>query len=181
MKKTFSVYALILCLCTLLAAGCGSKDNTNSTTVAGNNGSETTAEAVVASDGYVFRLNGADIMPGMSQDDMIAAIGETDKVFDAPSCAGQGTDYTYTYGSVEITTVPNADGINEINSILLKDDMTATPEGVSLYMTMDDMTAAYGDGYTQSGNAYTYTKGNVSLQFIVENGEITSIQYAVTE
>ncbi len=175
-KLTACAFALTLCLSALIAAGCGGDSNT-STTGAGS--SETTAAASTADEGFYFELEGQKLTPGMAQDDMISAIGETDNVFSAPSCAGQGTDYTYTYGSVEIVTVPNADGVNEISTIALRDDLTSTPEGVSLYMTTADMTAAYGEDYTQSGNAYTYVKGNVKLSFIIENDEITSIEYSL--
>lgn len=48
-------------------------------------------------------------------------------------------------------------------------------------MTLEDMVAAYGEGYTESGSAYNYVKGNVLLQFIIENDEITSIQYTIAE
>ena len=175
MKKKLTACALILCLSALLAVGCGGDSNT-STTAAG--GSETTA-AAAADEGFYIELNGQKLVPGMAQDDMISAVGETDNVFSAPSCAGQGTDYTYTYGSVEIVTIPNADGVNEISTIALRDDLASTPEGVSLYMTTADMTAAYGEDYTQSGNAYTYVKGSVKLSFIIENDEITSIEYSL--
>ncbi len=176
-KLTAYAFALALCLSALLAAGCGG-DSDTATTGAGGGEAATTA-AAAADEGFYFELDGQKLMPGMSQDDMISAIGETENVFSAPSCAGQGTDYTYTYGSVEIVTVPNADGVNEISTIALRDDLASTPEGVSLYMTTADMTAAYGDDYTQSGNAYSYLKGNVKLTFIIENDEITSIEYTL--
>ena len=64
---------------------------------------------------------------------------------------------------------------------MLKDDLVSTPEGVSLFMGVTDMTNAYGEGYAANGNAYTYTRGNALLQFIVENDEITSIQYMLAE
>jgi len=185
MKKKLFVYVLIFALAASMAAGCSGGDDTKNTqpagTTAAQDGQPSTAAPVSAGDGYTFELNGAEIKPGMTQDDLLAAVGETNNVFEAPSCAGQGTDYTYTYGSVEVSTVPDENGVNAVSLIVLKDDLVKTPEGVSLFMTMDDMTAAYGDGYTSSGSTYTYQKGNVKLQFIIENDEITSIQYILAE
>lgn len=181
MKKNLFAYALILCLTAVCMAGCGGNDDTPAgTSAAGNAQEASTAEHVDAGSAYYFEINGTAVVPGMTQEALLA-IGDPDSTFEAPSCAGEGTDYTYTYGSVEITTVPNAQGVNEVDAIVLKDDLTATPEGVSLFMSLEDMTAAYGDGYTLSGSAYIYVKGGVQLQFIVENDEITSIQYTLAQ
>lgn len=183
MKKRIFAYVLTLCLIATLAAGCGGKGGEPSTTAAPstNAGSETTAAPSAQASGFSFEFKGTAITPGMKQDALLAALGDADNTFEAPSCAGEGTDYTFTYGSIEISTVPNADGANEVTMIVLKDDLVSTPEGVSLFMGVADMTNAYGDGYTVNGSAYTYTKGNVLLQFIAENDEITSIQYMLAE
>lgn len=188
MKKRIFVYALALCLLAATAVGCGGNDDSAQTTAAntaaasGESSAEpTTAQPQAQTGGFSFELKGVSITPGMKQDDLTAALGDADNTFEAPSCAGEGTDYTFTYGSVEISTVPNAEGVNEVNTIVLKDDLVSTPEGVSLFMKVADMTAAYGEDYTASGNAYTYTKGNVLLQFIAENDEITSIQYMLAD
>jgi len=188
MKKKIFACGLALCLLAGLAAGCGGKEdpttaapNTASGSETAGNGNVTDAAPGASSGGFTFELKGTSITPGMKQDDLLAALGDADNTFEAPSCAGEGTDYTLTYGSVEISTVPNADGVNEVNTIVLKDDLVSTPEGVSLFMGVADMTNAYGEGYTSNGNAYTYTKGDAQLQFIVENDEITSIQYMIVE
>ena len=82
---------------------------------------------------------------------------------------------------MEITTVPNAQGVNLVDAMIIKDDLLATPEGVSLTMKLSDVTAAYGENYTTLGNAYVYEKDGMQLQFIIENDEVTSIQYVVVE
>lgn len=180
MKKKIFAYALTLCLAMSLMA-CGGNDDT---TKAPEGDQQTeSVNGTVAGDGYAFAVNGKEIQIGMTQDDLTAVLGEADSSFEAPSCAGQGTDYTLTYagGSVEITTVPNADGVNLVDAIVVKDDLIETPEGIALFMSLDDVVAAYGDGYTTSGSAYIYSKGEMQLQFIVENNEVTSIQYIVAE
>ena len=181
MKKRIVSCVLALCLSASLAAGCGNKEDTPATTPAVTSGQETTKAPASSGSGFHFVLKDASIAPGMNQEDLLAALGDADKTFEAPSCAGAGTDYTFTYGSVEITTVPGASGANEVSAIVLKDDLVSTPEGISLSMSMEEMTKAYGDGYTVSGSAYTYVKDKVQLQFVIENDEITSIQYMIVE
>ena len=178
--KKFIALAIAFCLSFSLMACGGSEDTTKAP--------EETKAPVASSTkyegfGYALTIDGKNVQIGMTGEDLIGLLGETGNVFEAPSCAGQGIDYTYTYagGSVEITTVPNAQGVNLIDAMIIKDDLLSTPEGICLTMTMDDMTKAYGDSYTTMGNAYVYEKDGMQLQFIIENDEITSIQYVVSE
>ncbi len=179
--KKFIALAFAFCLSLSLVA-CGGDDNTTKAP------EETKAPVTSNTDkytgkGYALTIDGKDVQIGMSGEDMLALLGEAGSVFEAPSCAGEGIDYTYTYagGSVEITTVPDAKGVNLVDAIVLKDDLISTPEGLSLTMSLDDVTAAYGEDYTTLGNAYAYEKDGMQLQFIIENDEITSIQYVVVE
>ena len=179
MKKIIAL-AIAFCLSLSLMACGGGEDTTKAP--------EETKAPVASNEkyegfGYVLNVDGKDIQIGMSGEDLIRVLGETSNVFEAPSCAGQGIDYTYTYagGSVEITTVPNAQGVNLIDAMIIKDDLLSTPEGISLTMTLADVTAAYGDKYTTMGNAYVYEEDGMQLQFIIENDEVTSIQYVVAE
>jgi hypothetical protein len=179
MKKNWIALALTMSMAAAMLAGCGGGDNQKT--------EETTPAAVenntpsVTTGGYSITINGSKVTPGMEQEAMLTAIGEADTTFEAPSCAGEGTDYTFTYGSIEIQTVPNENGVNEITSILIKDDLTPTDEGVYLGGTADDITAAYGSNYTENGSAYTYVSGTIQLQFILEGDEIISIEYSVAE
>ena len=179
MKKIIAL-AIAFCLSFSLMACGGSEDTTKAP--------EETKAPVASTNkyegfGYALSVDGKNVQIGMTGEDLVALLGETSNVFEAPSCAGQGIDYTYTYagGSVEITTVPNAQGVNLIDAMIIKDDLLSTPEGVSLTMKLSDVTAAYGESYTTMGNAYVYEKDGMQLQFIIENDEVTSIQYVVVE
>ena len=178
MKKLLVLLTTLVMTLSLVACGGG-----DDTTKAPENDKQTEAADNYAGKGYALAIDGKNVQIGMSGEDMLALLGEAGSVFEAPSCAGEGIDYTYTYagGSVEITTVPNAKGINLIDAMVLKDDLISTPEGISLTMGLDDVTAAYGDDYTTLGNAYIYEKDGMQLQFIIENDEITSIQYVVVD
>ena len=103
-------------------------------------------------------------------------LGEAKSVFEAPSCAGQGTAYVYDYGSYEIETYPSDDK-NLIGFIILKDDTVSTTEGIDLSKTKDDIISAYGDGYTENDNGLSYAVDNMKLNFIFDGDDIVSIEY----
>lgn len=181
MKRNWMTAAVALGMAAVLLIGCGGKDDqkepsgTNSIPAAENQTNSTGAGS------YSVTIKGTKVAPGMDQESVTAALGEADSTFEAPSCAGEGTDYTLTYGSFEIQTVPNADGVNEVSAILIKDDLASTDEGVSLGGSLEDIVAAYGEGYTENGSAYTYSDGKVQLQFVMDGEEIVSIEYSVVE
>ena len=179
MKKIIAL-AIAFCLSLSLMACGGGEDTTKAPE---ETKAPVTSTTKYEGFGYALTIDGKNVQIGMSGDDLVALLGETSNVFEAPSCAGQGIDYTYTYagGSVEITTVPNAQGVNLVDAMIIKDDLLSTPEGISLTMKLADVTAAYGEDYTTMGNAYIYAKNGMQLQFIVENDEVTSIQYVVVE
>lgn len=179
MKKNWIVFILVLAMTAAVMTGCGGGDDNKA---AADTSPEVESHAPSANAGtYGVTIKGTKVTPGMDQESVTAALGEADSTFEAPSCAGEGTDYTLTYGSFEIQTVPDADGVNEVSSILIKDDLTPTDEGVYLGGSLEDIVAAYGDGYTESGSAYTYTDGSVQLQFVMDGDEIVSIEFAVVE
>ena len=64
-----------------------------------------------------------------------------------------------------------------ISTIILKDDLISTPEGLALGMTQADMETVYGTEYEMKGNMFVYTKDGMHLSVLVENGLITSIEY----
>lgn len=179
MKKNWIAAAVVLGMSVVMLTGCGGKEDNKDmpgTSPAVEN--QTPSTGVSA---YGVTIKGTKVTPGMDQESVTAALGEADSTFEAPSCAGEGTDYTLTYGSFEIQTVPNANGVNEVSSILIKDDLTSTDEGVYLGGSLEDIVAAYGDGYTESGSAYIYTDGRVQLQFVMEGEEIVSIEFSAVE
>ena len=103
--RKFIALAIAFCLSLSLVACGGGEDTTKAP--------EETKAPVASNDkyegfGYTLTIDGKDVQIGMSGEDLVALLGETSNVFEAPSCAGQGIDYTYTYagGSVEITAQP---------------------------------------------------------------------------
>ena len=107
---------------------------------------------------------------------LLEIIGEPDTYFEAASCAFDGLDKIYTYGGIELTTYPDGDK-DYISSIRLLDDTASTPEGITIGSTRDEVVAAYGDGYTDSGDLYTWESENAILSILFENDEAISVEY----
>lgn len=145
----------------------------------GTGGNSASQESSQASEAFCFRVNGVDVAPDMDMDAILeqGQLGESKSMYEAPSCAGQGTDYIYDFNAYEIETYPAEDGKNRIAYIILKDDTVSTAEGVDLSMTKEDCIGVYGEAYEESENKLTYTRGNTKLNFILEGENIVSIEY----
>ena len=136
---------------------------------------ETTTAAVVLQ-GYLFQTNG--IFIGMHEDaeGVLAALGAADAYFETPSCAFLGVDRQYTYGSYMLTTYEE-NGREYIYDIYFLDETVCTPEGIRIGSGIEEMIAAYGDGYTEDFGMYTYIKERSKLQFLIVDGVVTSVDY----
>ena len=130
--------------------------------------------APVALGNYTFGAEGVELIPGDPFDPGV--LPEADSVYEVPSCAIEGTDNLYNYGSFELTAFD--DGTQElIYSILLTDPNITTTEGLALGDDVQKMVDIYGEGYTQQGNAYVYTGDAELLYIIVQNEQVASIEY----
>lgn len=170
MKKR--LLALLLAVSCVFLCACGGGDNSGN---AGSSNSEKENE-VTNEASYVFTYNGMEISVNDDIESVVDKLGEPVAYYEAASCAFDGLDKFYTYSSFQLDTYPQ-DGKDMVASIYFKDDLVKTTEGISLYMSKDDMTDAYGEATTVNNNEYTYEKGNGYLYFIIENDEIVSIEY----
>lgn len=174
MKKLLALtmtLGMVLC-----AAACGEAPAENADAVQTENTANAADQSTPAKayDGYAFVDGGVSI--GIDVEVESVGFTEAKSVFEAPSCAGQGISYIYDFGSYEVETYP-LDGKNLIGFITIKDDMVATPEGIDLSMTKEDVVRVYGEG-EEDGNKITYKKGNMKLNFIFDaDGNIVSIEY----
>lgn len=186
MKK---VVALLICLSMLLclsACGAGDVSEEQMITRAAEEAAETEAapaqtEAAPAAEAvqpggrsYVFNADGVELVAGTAFDPSV--LPEADSVYEVPSCAIEGTDNLYNYGTFELTAFDN--GTSEmIYSILLLDPNVTTPEGLALGDSIARMAELYGDTYTQEGSTYTYT-GDAQVLYIIAQGDnVASIEY----
>ncbi len=179
---------LLVLVMAVMFVGCGKENaengenNTEPTKVEQNNQSSGNAatqksDKVSEPKGYVFEYNGVKIGMDMEAAPIIEALGKANSYFEAPSCAFEGLDKNYNYGSFEVDTY-ELEGKDYIAGVFFCDDLIETPEGVALFETKADMIAAYGEGFKEEFGMLVFEKEGMKLKFILEGDEITSIEYA---
>jgi hypothetical protein len=171
MKRTTLLAPVVAVALALLLSACGASPTGPAAT--GN----PTATPTASNDGYTFVVKGATIAMHAEVAPILAKLGDPKEYFEAPSCAFQGIEKTYAYAGFKLTTY-ELDGVDHVASVLILDDSVATPEGVFMGATLDEVTKAYGGQYAQNLGLYTYTSGKMTLAFLLENGKVTSIEYA---
>lgn len=171
-KRLFCILLALGMIAALAACGDGGEDpsgtNTGGQTLSTPN-PDSYVFAVSSANGYIVKIN--DNMA-----DVLKVLGEPKSYYEAASCAFEGMDKFYTYSGFQITTEPGEGGKDYINSIRLMDDSVTTREGVHIGCSVDDVTAAYGEGRRME-NVIRYTKGDSAMNFILEDGKVVSIEY----
>jgi hypothetical protein len=180
MKKGIVILAMMV-----LLAGCskeGTTPNTNNTGDTGTNtatnespdASDNSAETVV---GYSYESNGVTIPMNVDAAPIIEALGEPVDYFEAASCAFQGLDKIFYYNGFEVGTYPTGD-TDFVSYVDFSDDSVTTDKGIYIGSTAAEVTAAYGEDYTEQSGSYIYKLGDTKLTFIIEDEAVTSITYA---
>lgn len=170
---------VVICLVALTCitfGACGGNGADNSTNNNNNNNNQEQADNGTKETSYIFTYEGVDVSVNEDISAVLAKLGEPVSYYEAASCAFEGLDKIYTYASFQIDTYP-IDGTDMLASIYFLDDLVETPEGISLYMTKDDMIAAYGEPTVVEGTEHIYEKGDGTLRFIIDDEEIISIEY----
>ena len=178
--KKLSILLIMTILAGCLLVGCGGSEDkdTSKNQETSNKDTEGRKEAY---EGFSYSLNGTTVELNGEMAPIVSALGEADNYFESESCAFQGLDKVYTYGSTVITTYP-LNKVDYVYTIELKDDTVETAEGVYIGAAKSDVTSAYGEPSQDTGSAYVYEKGESTLSFMFEGDVVTSIVYtAITE
>lgn len=187
-----AVSAMLLCACGgndagndagTGASGTDSNANAGSTEISetDSNATDNASEVAQPPTGYYFTLNGVTVFANAKMAPIAEALGEPTSYFESESCAFQGLDKVYTYGSVVISTYPENEQ-DFVYIIELKDDTVETTEGICIGSTKDDVVAAYGQATSETDTALSYQKDDCILAFIFDGDSVSNITYtAVTE
>ena len=136
---------------------------------------ETTAvEVDTAGEAFCFTFEGVQLIPGQAFDS--AAMPEAESLYQVPSCAIEGTDNVYNYGTVEVTAFNDGSG-EVIYSVYIVDANTPTDEGLYIGDTLDQIKAVYGEDCTQESGQITYQKGDTLLVIVLDGNYVASIDF----
>lgn len=189
MKKLFSVLLALTLLVSLAACG-GTAEAPEVNNDPGSNAApqqtqapevpqQTQAPEQAAVNNVVYSFTAGDVTltPGTAFD--AAALPEPEMVYQVPSCAFEGTDNVYGYGTFEVTAFEEGNG-EFIYSVYLLDPNQPTAEGLALGDDASKITQLYGENYALDDNQYTYFGKGTQLVIIVNGDFVASIEYRMT-
>ncbi len=125
---------------------------------------------------YTFRYHNATAAIGDKSDDVIEKFGTYRKLEEDGSCATAQMDRTYIYSGFEIFAIYE-DGAHRVKSISLYDDTVATPEGIRIGSSRDDVIEAYGEADETVGENLRYQGKGMTLTIFFEGDTVSEIVY----
>ena len=171
-KKILALVLGVIMICGLALAGCGGSSDNAGNDQAAEGGAETTNAAE-----YKFTYNGTEIAMKAPAAPILEALGEAKSYNEETSCAFDGLDKSYFYGSFYLYTYPQGDE-DFVNMVELVDDTVKTEEGISIGDSKEKVEEAYGADSYNGINAYAVSGGEMTLTIIMDNDKVSSIQYA---
>ena len=127
---------------------------------------------------FSFTYNDTKITLDSDAAPILDALGEPRSYTEKPSCAFDGMDKTYYYGSFYISTY-SLDGKDHIYNLWFADDGVATDEGIRIGSPQSQVEAACGKECFNGINSFVLTKGQSKLVILIEDGKVSSIRYEV--
>lgn len=162
MKKTIIGILVLTMIAALCLVGCGSKKSDEQQKSSENS--------------FAFSANGKKISLDQDMSEVKEMLGTEKSYSEAASCAFEGLDKTYYYGSFYVETYPDGDK-DKVNMIWFADDTVSTQEGISIGDSVDKVKEAYGDGKEVGANGLEYVSGNTKITFIIDNDTVSQITY----
>lgn len=165
-KRRLLVFTCIILSAMMLLAACGSGKEPETS---GNDNTDKASK-------FVFLYKDTEIAMKEDAAPILEALGEAKSYTEAASCAFEGLDKTYYYGSFYLYTYPDGE-TDRVNMVVLCDDTVSTPEGLSIGDSKEKVESIYGVEGFNDVNAYVYTVEECTLTIIMDNDKVSSIQY----
>ena len=171
MKRFFAMMLAMMLVLGLCACG-GDTDNGGDTTPPAQNNNNISDSPM----GYAMMDKDVVFGIGMDAEKVVAKLGACEPVI-TESCGDMGgDDYEYAYQDY-IIYANNGGGAVRIYCVELISDLVSTPEKVAIGDDAKAVEAAYGEPTGKTDTSMSYDFSGMQLIFIMENGEVTSIQY----
>ena len=133
-------------------------------------------EVPTGEENFTFIYQGVAISPHGDAAPVVEALGDPKSYTEESSCAVEGLDKTYYYGSFYLSTYP-MDGKDYVYTLWFADDTVATEEGIRIGSNQADVESVYGADSFNGTNAYVLIKGNSKLMILITEGEVSAIRY----
>ena len=127
-------------------------------------------------DTLTFTYNGLEIAPHAEAAPVIEALGEPKSYTEETSCAFEGLDKTYYYGSFYLATYP-MEGKDYVYTLWFADDTVTTAEGIRIGSPQSQVEEAYGADSFNGSNSYVVTKGKCRLVILIEGETVSGVRY----
>lgn len=132
-----------------------------------------------------FTVNGVTVALDAEAASILAAMGTPRASAETGSCYGDGKDKVYEYTSFKVQTY-SSKGVDYILSVEIFDDADAsiaTPEGIRIGSSAEDVTAKLGEPKAKSDVSIEYLNptAKTKLLFQLRDGTVTNIQYLKSE
>jgi len=180
--KNKIIILLVACMTVIALAACGSSNSGKETTAqtepaASGTAADTTAPAA-EDKGFTFTYKGVTVYITQDSAEAVDSLKEfqSGEPTQIPSCAFEGFDYQYFYGSFYMFC-GTLNGKEIVDNISLIDDTVSTEEGLSIGDSKAKVEELYGAEGFDNVNAYVYDKGHCELTIIIKDDEVYSIQY----
>lgn len=160
MKKLIALLLAALMLCAMASCDNGNEENT----------------------GFrPFVVGGVTVTLDAEAEPIISALGTPVKSAETNSCYGDDKDKVYQYTSYKIQTYSN-EGKDYILSVEIFDDADtsiATPEGICIGDSAEDVLNKHGTPNVQTEQQIVYFDydNDAKLQILLRDGVVTNIQY----
>ncbi len=178
MKKLLTVFLALMLIISLAACAeepAGTTPSGGSETIPPTQGGTDTTP-VAPGEAYTFTYGDLKMAVNALAEPYITALGEPMSFTSEESCAFDGEDKTYYYGSFYLQTYP-MDQVDRVYCLWLVDDTVSTEEGIYIGSTQEQVENAYGAQWYNGSNAFNILTGDCNLLILLENGVVTSIQY----
>lgn len=132
-----------------------------------------------------FAVNGVTVALDAEASSIIAALGTPIASAETNSCFGDGKDKVYEYTSFKVQTY-SSKGTDYILSVEIyndADETVATPEGVRVGSSAEDVLSKLGEPSNRNDGQIVYLNASAKtkLQILLRDGAVTNIQYLKTE